>query len=262
MKILPLFTITAAASLLGSAVNAQITQSLLIDFGRDTLTTTGNWNNWENDGAWRPRIELTNMIDTTGADTGIDMDTRVRGSAGDQTTELGWDTSSPTEGVDAFTGAALSLFGSNLAGNPAADTAAKDVLISKNGGGSTPRINFTGLDATGATTYTFYVFSGTQPFFAGSGDPLSDWTITGATTETFTGFNSKGNTSEVMTFSNIAADATGTITLDAVANIDNTANNNSFALNAVRIDAVVPEPSAFAAIAGVSVLGFAALRRR
>lgn len=132
------------------------------------------------------------------------------------------------------------------------------------GGGSSATLTFTGLDTTGATTYTFSFLSARGNSSTTTGR-LADFKFTGATTVDLgvidSGTSSGTGNTNVYSAS-LKADGTGTIVLTVDATMA-TAGFGGY-LNAMEItSSIVPEPSTIAlAILGGLGLFVVVLRRR
>lgn len=229
MKI-KLIALTCSATL--ASITTSFSAVALIDVGQSgtqtTSPTTGGiyWNNM----ATLSTTTAANLIDTSGDDTGWD-----------------W----------AITN---SWFGSSPANNGGetvyVESATTDFLfIDRNYGDQMFQMELTGLDDTGATSYSFNFFissSRTAPE-----EFISNYTVTGLGTGSTASLEAIGNTSNIATISGVLADATGKIVIDVGLN----PGSNFAGIGVLEItSSPVPEPSSTAllGLGGIALI----LRRR
>ena len=225
---------TAAFALVAVTAHAQtIVQTVLVDFGG--TASASPWNNING-----------------GAQTGFLVNTAA-GTTTFKAQATGWSGFATVGGVPTatgFTGSALAAFGSSY------PEAAQDYVFSTTSG-ATGKVTFTGLDATVGTTYTLTIFAARN---STNNNYTNTFTATGLNSASGT-LNASLNTGNVLVLSGISATALGSLELS----VQNLGNSNIY-LNAIKLEQVsasaVPEPASFAALAGVSTLGLAALRRR
>ncbi|MFG0306982.1 MAG: hypothetical protein ACF8Q5_12300 [Phycisphaerales bacterium JB040] len=222
-------TTLAICSLAGAAH----AQTIGIDFGDLGNITPGNYNNVDH-----LQNPVFNLVDTTGAGTGITLNV----------TDTFWPGSNQSgTGVPA----------GDAAGIPASATA--DNLfgsLTEFGGFTEPTggITFGGLDATGATTYDF-MFFGSRMGVSDNRETL--YSLTGANSGS-AALDTANNTSDVAWVTGMRADANGEIVLSVTAGENNTNSSGFYYLGYIEIG-VVPTPAS-AALLGAGAL--AASRRR
>lgn len=219
-----------AAGLVGSAYGQQI---IGIDFGDLNNQTGGNYNN-----VTHLQNPLFNLVDTTGAGTGITLNV----------TDSFWPGSN-TGGTGAPTGDAAGLPASATADNLFGSLIQFGDFLEPTGG-----VTFGGLDATGATQYNFLFFASRMGV---SDNRESVYSLDGANSGMAI-LNAANNTSNVALIDGIRANANGEITLSITASDNNTSANKFWYLGYVQIT-VVPAPST-AALLGLG--GLVATRRR
>lgn len=182
---------------------------------------------------------IANATDTTGSATGISVAT------------VGFNASN-TAGTTAPTGAAAAIFGTlftqdSLFGN----TVVFNTVIRPSA-----TLTFSGLDGTGATSYSFDFFASRT---GATDNRETEYAVAGLTTVSAF-LNASANVSEITSVNNMIPAPGGTITLTVDPGPNNNNSNGFFYLGAFRLTtAAVPEPSS----AGLLLLGAAAgLRRR
>lgn len=224
MKNSPLRLISLALGL-ATIAHAQV---FLIDFGPTSTTATG-WNNLT--GASSTSVSI-NLVTSTGLATSSQLIT----------------TATPNHftnsGTSSATSTAFGAFTSTAVGDFLASSSLSTVLT------------ITGLDPT--KTYTFEFFASRS---TGAGTRTTDYTLTngGRTDPAVTSLDAGDNISNTSIIASFAPSLQGDVVLTLTRGAGNTANFTY--INAMTITAI-PEPSAFAAIAGFGALGFGATRRR
>ncbi len=206
-------------------------ESLFIDFGGDTRTTPGNWNNFT---AFLTGSSLVNVIDDSGATTTIDV-TLTDGfsgvnSAGNATNTLGYPTTATSD----------SFYTGSFDGHTAA-------LENR------AQVTFSGLDP--ALDYDLALFSSRTGTDGGIGR-LSRYTVDGQVIES----DVSDNTSNELVFSGVSPALDGTLTLDVEVSPNGTGR---FAyLGQLKLTALaIPEPSS-ALLLGVGGLAWVGSRQR
>lgn len=213
-------------------------QTLLIDFGKDTQQTSGNWNNFAEDTDYRfpnnnvsPILMLENMIDSTGAGTTVDLYYVTKSS----------------EGASAGIGGADFNVATTI-GQP--QSATRDTMF-LNRGTQTASATFElrGLTANGLYDLTFY---------AGiDGDRnATDWTADGMTVS----LNPVNNTTQTVTITGAQADASGVLSILWASNTGASSNTTAH-WNTLQV-AAIPEPAAYGWLATFSAASAVLLLRR
>tara|TARA_R100000027_G_scaffold13062_1_gene9334 strand:- start:9433 stop:10137 length:705 start_codon:yes stop_codon:yes gene_type:complete len=232
MKILP--------SLLLFSISVQLSaQTILIDFGKDTQQTSGEWNNFAEDTNYRfpnsnpsPVLMLDDMIDSTGAETLVDLYYVTKSS----------------ESASAGIGGADFDVATTI-GQPRSAT--RDTMfINRGSQAASATFELRGLDANGLYDLTFYAGIAAER-------NATDWTVDGMTVS----LNPENNTTQTVTITGAQADASGVLSILWAGNTG-TSSNTSAHWNSLQIVAV-PEPSAtglFATLAAASAVVL--LRRR
>jgi hypothetical protein len=208
--------------------------SLFIDFGGDTRTTPGNWNNFT---AFVTGSSLVNVIDDSGTTTSIDVTLTDGFSgvnlAGNATNTLGYPTTSTSDSF--YTGS----FDGHAAALP-----------------NRAQVTFSGLDP--ALEYDLALFSSRTGNDGGIGR-LSRYTVDGQVIE----FDASDNTSQEVLFSAVTAALDGTLTLDVEVSPNGTGR---FAyLGQVKLTALaIPEPTTalLLSVGGLSLIGRSQRRSR
>lgn len=211
-------------------------QTIYLDFGLGAVPSSG----WNSFGSSSTAFSISNLVDSTNATTSVGLD--VNGGFG--TTGSG-----VAAGVTSFTSTASGETHDFAAG------AVSDYLAGTTSGVFT----FTGLDV--GKTYTLEFFSSRSnpgggrntQFVVSNGGASGNVTLT---------LDAGDNVSGTVYASSFAPSVSGTIsvTLTAVS-----PTNGFYYINAAAITAntsTVPEPSAFALVAGAAGLGLCVLRRR
>jgi hypothetical protein len=221
---------------LTSAASAEAA-TMFFDFGSATTQTAGNYNN-----VTPSMLPILNALDLSGGGTGIGLETSGFNENGPNTAG----TSSPTGDAAIFDAEATrdSLFGHSSNFNI--------------GGPRTPGLlNFSGLDTSGLTSYTF-TFLGSR---IGGPNRETQYDVVGANNASVL-LNAADNTSNVVNAPGILPTAAGTISVTVSAGSNNgTGTDQFFYLGALRLESVaVPEPATI----GLVLIGMAAacLRRR
>lgn len=210
----------AAASMAVGSVSQAAVVTYYIDMG--PTSSASPWNNI-NDG------NSHTLTDSTGAMTTA---TLISG---------GW-SGAANNAVTYMTGAAAAAFGGPN-NNAATDSAYDNSPLTP------PVLTFGGLDP--AATYTFTIFASRNS----GGNKTGDYTVTGMNSATGS-LNAETNWDNILVLRDIVPSAGKTISLSAALNPANT--SGYVYLNAVRMDAVVPEPASL----GVLAVGALALLRR
>ncbi|MES2469991.1 MAG: PEP-CTERM sorting domain-containing protein [Verrucomicrobiota bacterium] len=232
------FSLAAAIGL--ATVSSASAVVLLFDVGAAGTQAVAPTNN-----IVEAQAAIANATDTTGSATGISVAT------------VGFNASN-TNGTTSPTGAAGAIFGSpftqdSLFGNslvPVGGAPFNGVLR------PSATLTFSGLDVTGATSYSFDFFASRTGV---TDNRETEYAVAGLTTVSAF-LNASANVSEIATVSNMIPTAGGTITLTVDPGPNNNNTNGFYYLGAFRLTtAPVPEPSS----AGLLILGAAgALRRR
>lgn len=216
-----------------AAVSSSSAAVLLFDVGASGTAATV-----PNNSIVEATTLLANTTDTTGSATGISV--AVSGFNG-----------SNTNGTLAPTGAAGALFGplftqDSLFGN----TGTFNGVIRPSA-----TLTFSGLDGSGATTYSFDFFASRTGV---TDNRETEYAVAGLTTVS-TFLNAANNLSELTTVSNMIPTAGGVITLTVDPGPANTNGTGFYYLGAFRLTtAAVPEPSA----AGLLFLSAGVMLRR
>lgn len=227
----------AASVAFAFAASAATAVTIYIDFGTGASAGTG----WNALGSAGTAYSVSNLVNSANVATEIDLD--VNGGFG--TTGAG-----VAAGVTGFTSTASGQT------HVFATGAATDYLAGTTSG----VLTFNGLDA--AKTYTLEFFSSrANP----GGGRNTRFTVSngGLTTDSVLTLDAGDNVSNTAFVSGFAPSAGGqlTVTLAAIAPTNGYYYINALALTEVA-PAAVPEPSSFAALAGLGALGAVALRRR
>ncbi len=135
-------------------------------------------------------------------------------------------------------------------------------LFSGSAFNSVPQVllTFGGLDPT--KTYNFDLTATRSFSVTGTDTRISDYTISGGSGGTATttySLDVANNTTRAVQATGFAPTAAGVITILAQTDAATLNTNKFYYVGVVQIDTVVPEPTS---LAGISVLGLAALRRR
>ncbi len=227
-KILVIVAALAAPLTLVHGVTAGDT--FLVDFSNADGTTSGNWNNSNSSG-----YSITNMIDTTGTASSIDLN---------------------------FTTGVAQNGGFDVTGAPApfdVATAYEDAIFLASG---TTTFRISSLDTNYTYTLDFFgsrdsTSTRVTAYTVYQQDPVSGTTVT--LTTSGTGVGGAGinhNISQTATVANFTPNGSGEIYVDI------TIDEGSFGyLNAMSLT-VVPEPGTYAAVAGLLIGVFALIRRR
>lgn len=207
-----------------------------IDFGNVNLTTPGNWNNSTGDNY----ASSLSLIDSTGAATDISM---------------------------AYTSTLAGTFGGNFVTyatvgdfDPFPSTATSDIFWARSAGTEVEGVTmtFSGFDV--GSTYSFEIYAA-RPGVAGVRNQV--FTVTGAASSQVTyDVLSSDETGATALFSSVAPNASGIITVNVNSATDGTNTNGYFYMGAMQITSAVPEPSTYAAFAGLAALGLVMVRRR
>jgi hypothetical protein len=205
--------------------------TIFIDFGINTnLSDSEVWNNVSKASGTSSAFDYTieNLIDTTGLETAYSLVCSFT-SVGVNLDGIDTDTVSPFYAASA-TDDSLYMSSSN-----------------------TGLLTFSGLDA--GATYSFDLYASRS----GTGERLTDYTIVGGNKTETISLDVLGNDTDLATATYFTADEYGIITILIEAGTD-----ASFAyLGAISMTMVViPEPSTYALLAGISGLAFVMLRRR
>lgn len=227
-----LHTVTALAGLLSLGVASAAAQVFLVDFGSTTTDTTG-WNNVT--GASGVSVSF-DLVDSTGAASNVSL---IVAASPNSFTNVGT-TSATSTGFGAFP-----------------STAVSDFLASNN---VTTILTITGLDPTKTYTFEFFASRATGAGTRGTVYTLTNDGLTSAASSFLEAADNVSNTASISAF---APSAGGQIVLTLTRGAENTSGFTY--LNAMTITvetSQVPEPSSFAALAGVGAIGFVALRRR
>jgi hypothetical protein len=211
--------------------------SLFFDFGNATQQTAGNYNN-----ITHTQAPILNAIDSTGAGTGIGLST------------IGFNELGPNDNGTTTPGAPGNVFDPQ---------ATRDNLFghSDNFNIGSPRpmavLDLSGLDGSGATSYTFTFFASRTGV---SDNRETQYSIAGLNNGVGL-LNAAANTSNVAVVSGIVPTAGGTIEISVMKGPANNNGSGFFYLGAMKIDSVpVPEPTTMALLGGAAIL--VAVRRR
>jgi hypothetical protein len=225
-------TITGLLALTAVSASAAISY---IDLGINSQTTTGNYNNMTGASGAVPN-DLVNMIDITGAATGIRVEYVGNNIALAGTAGTGANYDVPTDGAS---------YPSVLSG--VSVSALRDGLFINAGGVIT--LTFTGLDA--GMTYDFLAYGA-----RGNGGTGVTYTATGGNTENDSISSVSDNGTETVNLTGITANGSNEITFVV------TDGGGAGALNFLQITSVpIPEPSS-TALLGLGGLAFILRRRR
>jgi MYXO-CTERM domain-containing protein len=210
---------------------------ILIDFGAGANTTSGNWNNPVLPGAGVTGTVVSNLIDNTGASTGISLAV-----------------------TDAFNGTNTDGSTTGYAGLPGSATRESwygqtGVFSSFNDNGL-GEITFSGLDVNQTYSFTLTASRGSLP---GGTVRQTKYTLDGANLASDV-LNVANNTSRVVTISNIVPKLDGTIKLRVESGETTDSAQLFFYLGAASITSV-PEPG-LPAMALLALGAGALLRRR
>lgn len=224
-----LFSLIAGSLTLGlAAASTAHAQTFLVDFG-STLSSP-NWNNVP--GASGTPVAYNNLVTSTGVVTTVNM--TISGTTNESATG-----SFATTGFGDFTTSSVT-----------------DYLASSN---TTSTISLSGLDPT--KTYTFEFFASRN----GGGDRTTVYTLSngGFTSTAFTSLDAALNASTTSVVSSYTPSLTGNITIDLTRGAANSVGFTYINAMIVTTDAsAIPEPSSFAALAGLGALSCVGLRRR
>ncbi|MDF3128538.1 PEP-CTERM sorting domain-containing protein [Kiritimatiellaeota bacterium B1221] len=235
MKTIFRTTLIAAVFLSTQAASAA---TILIDFGKDDsgYETSGNWNNFAEDGtggdAFRfsstPYTMLTDMIDSDGANTGVDL---VYFSE--------WVSSGSTGNISSGIGGA----DNNVATSTAYPTTATRDTMFLSAGTSTTRAAAITFELRDLEANGFYDLS----FFASVPDTRQNttWTVGSDSVSLNPGYY----TGNAVSLSSVQADASGTLQIVWSNNPNTASTNNAAHWNTLEIVAV-PEPSSLALLLG------------
>ncbi|MBT61937.1 MAG: hypothetical protein CML13_01830 [Puniceicoccaceae bacterium] len=227
------------APLLLLCVSAQLSaQTIFIDFGKTGQETSGNWNNFAQLDTYRfgspPNTMLTDMIDSTGANTGVDLVYLSESS--------GINVSSGIGGADNSVATSTGY----------ATSATRDTMFLNRGENNSISVTFElrDLEANG-----FYDLS----FFASV--PTDDRSnTTWAVGSDSVSLNPGNYTGDTVTLSSVQADASGTLQIVWSNNPDGGSVNDSAHWNTLEVISV-PEPTAFALLTGAAGMLLALNRR-
>lgn len=226
----------AALFALGFASCAAAQTTIYVDFGSGSVAGSG----WNTIGSSGSAYTVSNLVNSANVATTVGLD--VNGSF--SSTGAG-----VASGIAAFTSTASGQTHTFVAGSVG------DYLAGTTAGVFT----FTGLDTT--KTYTIEFFASRASGGAGRNTQfvVSNAGLSADSTVTLNAGDNVSNTAFVAGFAPSAGGQL-TITVSAIAPTNGFHYLNALALTAVP--AAVPEPSAFAALAGLGALGAVALRRR
>lgn len=232
-----------AALAFGSVASAA---TILIDFGSSStsptnfVTNDAGWNNITNSSTDTANVAL---IDSTGAASGVTL-----------TITSPFNTNPPNlNGTTSPTG--------DAAAYPV--TATRDNFFSNtetfNGQGNlTPQITFGGLNPNMVYSFTYFASR-----VSVSDNRSADYTLSNGMTSSVVSLNASNNTGTVVTSAFLAPSVSGTLVLDIDPSAANNNANHFTYLGVIEITAVaIPEPGAYAGLAGLAALGFVAARRR
>lgn len=236
-----ILTAACSASLLATSASGTVIQ---IDVGRsDSITTDTGWNNLNNganSGTFATDFGVTDMVDSTGAATAIDI--RVDSTGGGSWAGSGAD----------FLGTAPSPF------NTAPTNAIKDSMFIRG-----TSVDIVISDLTAGYTYGLLLWGA-----RGNNGEVVDADIVFTVTDgtgTYEGSYADGlNNPTVVSFADLVADVNGEITItyegETVAGLpSNATSSESGALNVIQLTETVPEPGSLALL---SLGGLLVARRR
>lgn len=210
-------------------------QTIYIDFG-----STAAGPGWNSIGSSGTAYTVSNLVDSTNAVTSISM--AINGGFGSTGAGV-------ASGVAAFTSTASGQTHVFVGG------AVGDYLAGTTSG----EVTFSGLDAD--KTYTLEFFSSRASAGAGR---TTQFTVSnsGTTSDSVVTLNAGDNVSNTAFVTGFTPSASGElkVSLTAIA-----PTNGFYYLNALALTAetaAIPEPSSFAALAGLGALGMVGLRRR
>lgn len=221
-----LFVMLSAATLPAATV--------MMDFGDSSQVTTGNYNNFTKGGV--SVLSIASLVDSTGSATGIS------GAVS------GFHAGSNTSGATTPTGAAAIFDAQATRDNFFGSTGIFGTVTAPTG-----TVTFSGLDGSGATSYTFDFFASRTGV---ADNREAEYNIAGAGAPVSVFLDASNNLSNIITATGIVPTLGGTITI----NVDPGPNNNNasgfFYLGAIRMTSV-PEPAgaSLAAVAGLTLLG-------
>ncbi len=222
-------TVLIGLSSLALAASLPAATTYHIDFGINTQTTSGDYNNMTAGGGADPS-DLTDLVDSTGGDSTIDLSYADVGLAG------------------------VSGTNPNYAGPYPAAVGSQPVSALRDGlflGGGEITLTFSSLDPS--MTYDFLLYGARALNGADT-----TYTATGGNTDTGTITNVLNNSTQTVNLSGLTANGSNEIVL--VISSINSDSNNGGALNYLQLTAV-PEPSA-AALLGLGGLSLILRRRK
>jgi hypothetical protein len=208
-------------------------QTVLMNFGSANVTgEPQTWNSFDN---YSLGVLTTDLVDTSNSATGIQLEitNAFLGINGNGTTSA----SAPYP--TAATGS--SFYDANTNWNINGDQEAA--------------LAFSGLDVSKTYDFTLYASR------TNAGDNRTAvYTLEGLNSDSGT-YNPADNVTNTLTIAGIKPTATGIITLTITPDTTNT-NSNKFIYLGVAELSIIPEPSTFALLAGITGLSYIMLRRR
>ncbi|TWT85344.1 hypothetical protein Pla123a_01510 [Posidoniimonas polymericola] len=226
-------------AIVACCASAAHANTIFLDFQHNNRPDTPGYNSIVSSTINGAAISFTDMLDSNGVPTAIDVG------------HVGFPANGNSAGHTGVTGDAA-IF---------ADGATSDSLFGHTNDfngflAPNPIITFSDLDASGATTYDFVLYAGRN----GGSIRAGDYVFTDANgSVAFTDYDASLNTSEVIAVNGLVADANGEISLSMTAGATNDTSQRFFYINAMRITTNVPEPSVLGLL---SVAGLFGLRRR
>lgn len=232
---IPTYRLHMAA--LGLALVSTISHAATININFGIASAANGWNNVPSTTGTSVGEGLTNLIDSSGEATLVDLTINARFGGTNQNGPTTQSFGIPSDV------SASSLYGNGIAFN----------------GIVSPNPTFTLSDLDPGLVYTFTVYASRTGV---SDNRTGTYTATGLNTVSGQ-LNASNNTSLTLALLEVRPDASGNIVFELEPHADNNNGNRFIYLNALTIESasLIPEPAAAAGLAGATTLLLACVRR-